>query len=57
MLERVPKSKHDLYLETKDYMKGLEVMPSMRAMWSAGPALERENIAGYNCAATVIDSL
>lgn len=26
-----------------------EVMPSMRALWSAGPALERENLAGYNC--------
>lgn len=28
----------------------LEVMPSMRALWTAGEALERDNIAGYNCA-------
>jgi ribonucleoside-triphosphate reductase len=28
---------------------GLEVMPSMRALMTAGPALERDNIAGYNC--------
>lgn len=28
----------------------LEVMPSMRALMTAGPALERDNIAGYNCA-------
>jgi hypothetical protein len=27
----------------------LEVMPSMRALMSAGPALERENLAGFNC--------
>lgn len=27
----------------------LEVMPSMRALMTAGPALERDNIAGYNC--------
>ena len=35
----------------------LEVMPSMRALWSAGEALEKENISGYNCAYTVIDSV
>ena len=34
----------------------LEVMPSMRALMSAGPALERENIAGYNCSYITIDS-
>ena len=28
---------------------GLEVMPSMRAMMTAGPALARDNTAGYNC--------
>ena len=28
----------------------LEVMPSMRALMTAGPALERDHIAGYNCA-------
>jgi ribonucleoside-triphosphate reductase (thioredoxin) len=28
----------------------MDVMPSMRALWTAGPALERENVAGYNCA-------
>src|SRR3990172_12348535 len=27
----------------------LEVVPSMRALMTAGPALERDNIAGYNC--------
>lgn len=27
----------------------MDVMPSMRALMTAGPALERENIAGYNC--------
>lgn len=34
----------------------LEVMPSMRAMMTAGPALERCNVAGFNCAYAVIDS-
>jgi ribonucleoside-diphosphate reductase alpha chain len=27
----------------------LEVMPSMRALMTAGTALERDNVAGYNC--------
>ena len=31
-------------------------MPSMRALMTAGTALERENIAGYNCSYIPIDS-
>ena len=34
----------------------LEVMPSMRSLMAAGPALERENIAGYNCSYIPIDN-
>jgi ribonucleoside-triphosphate reductase len=34
---------------------GLEVVPSMRALMTAGPALERDNIAGYNCSYLTID--
>lgn len=30
-------------------------LPSMRALQSAGPALERDNLAAYNCAYTTID--
>ena len=32
-----------------------EVMPSMRALMTAGPALERDNVAGYNCAYVAVD--
>lgn len=32
-----------------------KVMPSMRAMMTAGPALKRENIAGYNCCYVAVD--
>jgi ribonucleoside-triphosphate reductase (thioredoxin) len=35
----------------------LEVMPSMRCMMTAGPALDRTHVAGYNCAYLVVDSL
>ena len=34
---------------------GLEVMPSMRALMSAGTALERDNTAGYNCSYLPVD--
>ena len=30
-------------------MLNLEVLGSMRALMTAGPALEREHVAGYNC--------
>ena len=33
----------------------LEVMPSMRALMTAGKALERDNAAGYNCAYIAVD--
>ena len=36
-------------------IKNLEVMPSMRAMMTAGPALKRDNTAGYNCSYLPVD--
>jgi len=37
-------------------ISNLEVMPSMRAMWSAGEALTKNNVAGYNCSFVAVDS-
>ena len=37
------------YEEVFDAIYKLEVMPSMRALMTAGPALDRDNIAGFNC--------
>ena len=34
----------------------LEVMPSMRCLMTAGDALARENIAGYNCSFVAVDN-
>jgi len=42
--------------ELFDAVFGLEIMPSMRCLMTAGEALERENVAGYNCAFIGIDS-
>ena len=33
-----------------------DIMPSMRAMMTAGPALARDNICGYNCSYIPVDS-
>jgi ribonucleoside-triphosphate reductase len=35
----------------------LEIMPSMRALMSAGTALERDNVAGFNCSYVAVDTV
>ena len=35
----------------------LKTMPSMRALMTAGPALERDPMAGYNCSFTAVDDV
>ena len=42
--------------EIRNSMLNLEVLGSMRALMTAGPALARENVAGYNCSYLPIDS-
>lgn len=41
---------HFPYDEIKQAILNMDVMPSMRSLMTAGPALERDNISGYNCA-------
>ncbi len=41
--------------EIKRAIINLEVMPSMRCLMTAGAALDRDNIAGYNCSYVAID--
>ena len=51
---------YDLYgkelKELRDAMLTLKVLGSMRALMTAGPALKRENVAGYNCSYLPVDS-
>jgi len=42
--------------EIREAILNLEVMPSMRAMMTSGPALARDNICGYNCSYIPVDS-
>lgn len=41
--------------ELETAVLGSEVMPSMRCLMTAGPALARDEIAGFNCTYTAID--
>ena len=51
-----PKAGDDTYIkQIEEAILNLEVMPSMRAMMTAGPALERDNTAGYNCSYLPVD--
>ena len=40
----------------RDMITEQKIMPSMRALMTAGPALDREHIAGYNCSYVPIDN-
>ena len=51
--------KYKLDKETRDKLEdavlSLKIMPSMRCLMTAGEALKRENIAGYNCSYIAVD--
>ena len=42
--------------ELRDAVFNRNVMPSMRSVMTAGAALERENVSGYNCAFLPVDN-
>ena len=49
-----PSSK--LILELKQAVLDRNVMPSMRSVMTAGPALDRDHVAGYNCSFVPVDN-
>ena len=61
-MEKALLEKHDYKLSEGDkviiteYITNLSVMPSMRALMTAGEALERDNVCGYNCSYLPVDS-
>lgn len=59
-MENHLKTKHDYDMsgeraELEKAVVGLEVMPSMRALMTSGKALERSNVAAFNCSYLPID--
>ena len=47
----------ELVEELKEFVFNRNVMPSMRAVMTSGPALERDHVSGYNCSFLPVDSL
>ena len=62
-LEKHTKDKHNYTLsvekrkQLEDAVLNLEIMPSMRALMTAGIALERCHVAAYNCSYLPVDSV
>lgn len=53
----VPKAAKNIpWTELQSAIQERLIMPSMRCMMTAGPALDRDNVAGYNCSYVPIDS-
>jgi len=44
------------FQDIRNAIINMEVMPSMRCLMTAGPALDRDNVAGYNCAYVAVDN-
>ena len=63
--EKHLKENHNLskpqFDETRKYLEKavlyLNIMPSMRALMSAGLALEKDNVAGFNCSYVAVDNV
>jgi len=54
----VPHSGDNSYTSAiEEAILSLDVMPSMRALMTAGPALSRDNTAGYNCSYLAVDDI
>ena len=51
-----PVAGDDTYIKSiEQAILGLEVMPSMRSMMTAGPAADRDNTCMYNCSYLAVD--
>ena len=53
-MDYVPDAK--VVKEIKDAVYNRNVMPSMRSVMTAGPALDRDHVAGYNCSFVPVDN-
>jgi ribonucleoside-diphosphate reductase alpha chain len=53
--DRHPEVENEVWDELYKEIHGLEVMPSMRSLMTAGEALAKDNVAGFNCAYTAIN--
>lgn len=52
---KAPQIPGEVFEQCRQAILNLEVMPSMRALMTAGKALEKDNIAGFNCSYLAVD--
>jgi hypothetical protein len=55
--KKFPQHTEVLNNDIKNAIINMEVMPSMRSLMTAGPALERDNISGFNCSYIAVDHI
>jgi ribonucleoside-diphosphate reductase alpha chain len=55
--KRFPEIPQKTLDKARNAIVSLDVMPSMRALMTAGKALELSELAGYNCSYLAIDSI
>ena len=53
-IKKFPEQEQDI-LALRDSILDCESMPSMRCLMTAGKALDRDNVAGFNCSYLTID--
>jgi ribonucleoside-diphosphate reductase alpha chain len=53
--DKFPQLDEKVFEEIRESILNQDVMPSMRALWAAGPALEENNFRGFNCSFIAID--
>jgi ribonucleoside-triphosphate reductase len=51
------KGNEPIFNEIKEAILNHEIMPSMRALMAAGPAMDIDNICAYNCSFIAVESL
>lgn len=56
LLKNYNYSNDELFEEINDAILNHKIMPSMRGLMTAGPALDRDNVAIYNCSTICVDS-
>lgn len=49
--------RHGLREKVEKLILNFDVLGSMRALWCAGPAMDRDNVCGYNCSFLPVDNL
>ena len=56
-LSGIPKPAKDEFEKARLFMKNRQVFGSMRALMTAGPALDKDDVASYNCCYIAINEV